>query len=170
MLRTPQIYSPRDFCKFEILHESKKSQARVGRIHSPHGIIDTPGFASVATNSALKGVDFRDADQAGQQRILSNTYHLMLHPGSEIRQAGGIHKFTNRNRPSIASSGGFQVFSLAYGSVHEELSSKGELKRASRGGGSKKKSDSHGGMKKKPLQSRKMEPFFEVIEMVVNSC
>mmetsp|Transcript_33703 Transcript_33703/g.81705 ORF Transcript_33703/g.81705 Transcript_33703/m.81705 type:complete len:328 (+) Transcript_33703:377-1360(+) len=58
----------------------------------------------------------------------------MLHPGSEIiREAGGIHKFTNRDRPFITDSGGFQVFSLAYGSVHEELSSKGELKRASRG-------------------------------------
>jgi queuine tRNA-ribosyltransferase len=136
-------YSPRDFFKFEILYESKKSQARVGRIHTPHGIIDTPGYVAVATNSALKGVDFRDADQAGQQLIFSNTYHLMLHPGSEIiRQAGGIHKFTNRNRPFITDSGGFQVFSLAYGSVHEELSSKGELKRA---GGSKKNSNSHGG-------------------------
>jgi queuine tRNA-ribosyltransferase len=67
----------------------------------------------------------------------------MLHPGSEIiRDAGGIHKFTNRrDRPFITDSGGFQVFSLAYGSVQEELSSKGELKRANRGS---KKSNSHG--------------------------
>lgn len=124
-------YESRDFFRFEILHESSKSQARVGRIHTPHGTIDTPGFVAVATNGALKGVDFRAADDAGQQLIFANTYHLMIHPGAElIADAGGIHKFTNRqNRPFITDSGGFQVFSLAYGSVHEELSSKGELKR-----------------------------------------
>jgi queuine tRNA-ribosyltransferase len=131
-------YEPRDFFRFEILHESTISQARVGRIHTPHGIIDTPGFVAVATNAALKGVDYRDADQAGQQLIFSNTYHLLLHPGADIiEEAGGIHKWTNRpDRPFITDSGGFQVFSLAYGSVHEELTSKGELKRA---GGAKNK-------------------------------
>eukprot|EP00571_Detonula_confervacea_P006123 CAMPEP_0172314972 /NCGR_PEP_ID=MMETSP1058-20130122/23699_1 /TAXON_ID=83371 /ORGANISM="Detonula confervacea, Strain CCMP 353" /LENGTH=158 /DNA_ID=CAMNT_0013028941 /DNA_START=35 /DNA_END=508 /DNA_ORIENTATION=+ len=63
----PWSYEPRDFFRFEILHESKKSLARVGRIHTPHGIIDTPSYVAVATNGALKGVDFRDADKAGQQ-------------------------------------------------------------------------------------------------------
>jgi queuine tRNA-ribosyltransferase len=86
-------YEPRPFFHFEILHESSKSQARVGRIHTPHGIIDTPGFVAVATNAALKGVDFPDADQAGQQLIFSNTYHLLLHPGADIiGEAGGIQK------------------------------------------------------------------------------
>jgi queuine tRNA-ribosyltransferase len=139
-------YEPRDFFRFEILHESKKSQARVGRIHTPHGYIDTPGYVAVATNAALKGVDFRDADDdAGQQLIFANTYHLILHPGTDIiREAGGIHAWTNRrrDRPFITDSGGFQVFSLAYGSVYEELSSKGELKRAKRG---KKNRDNEGG-------------------------
>jgi queuine tRNA-ribosyltransferase len=131
-------YEPRDFFKFEIIHESTKSRARVGRIHTPHGIIDTPGFVAVATNGALKGVDFRDADDSGggvgQQLVFSNTYHLLLHPGPDVIQAaGGIHKWTNRNAPFITDSGGFQVFSLAHGSVQEDLSSKGsgELKRAS---------------------------------------
>lgn len=125
-------YEPRQFFRFEILHQSNISQARVGRIHTPHGVIDTPGFVAVATNAALKGVDFRDADDAGQQLIFANTYHLILHPGADIiKEAGGIHKFTRRNGPFITDSGGFQVFSLAYGSVHEELESKGELKRAS---------------------------------------
>lgn len=68
---------------------------------------------------------------AGQQLIFSNTYHLLLHPGTDIiREAGGIHKFTGRQRPFITDSGGFQVFSLAYGSVQESLESKGELKRS----------------------------------------
>jgi queuine tRNA-ribosyltransferase len=128
-------YNDRDFFRFEIIHQSTKSQARVGRIYTPHGIIDTPGYVAVATNGALKGVDFRDATEAGQQLIFANTYHLMLHPGADlIGEAGGIHKFTNRlDRPYITDSGGFQVFSLAYGGVHEELASGGELKRASSG-------------------------------------
>lgn len=125
-------YQERPFFRYELIHQSARSQARVGRIHTPHGIIDTPGFVAVATNAALKAVDFGNADQAGQQLIFANTYHLLIHPGSEIvRDAGGIHQWTSRtDRPFITDSGGFQVFSLAYGSVHEELSSKGELKRA----------------------------------------
>lgn len=126
-------FQPRDFFRFELLHQSTKSQARVGRIHTPHGIIDTPGFVAVATNAALKGVDFRDADDSGQQLTFANTYHLILQPGPDIiREAGGIHKYTGRlDRPFITDSGGFQVFSLAYGSVQEELASQGELKRRS---------------------------------------
>jgi queuine tRNA-ribosyltransferase len=92
-----------------------------GRITTPHGVIDTPGFVAVGTNAALKALDFPNANNAGQQLIFSNTYHLMLHPGtSVIKEAGGIHKFTGRaNHPFITDSGGFQVFSLAYGSVQE---------------------------------------------------
>ena len=60
----PWSYEPRDFFHFEILHESTKSLARVGRIHTPHGTIDTPSYVAVATNAALKAVDFRSA--AGQ--------------------------------------------------------------------------------------------------------
>eukprot|EP00986_Skeletonema_menzelii_P006753 scaffold2556_cov153-Skeletonema_menzelii.AAC.1 len=131
-------YSPRPFFHFELLHQSTKSAARVGRIHTPHGTIDTPGYVAVATNAALKGVDIRDADTVGQQLIFCNTYHLLLQPGTDVVEgAGGLHNFMNRkNGPLITDSGGFQVFSLAYGSVHEELSTGGELKR--RGGGEKK--------------------------------
>lgn len=127
-------YAPRDFFSFELIHQSTKSSARVGRIHTPHGTIDTPGYVAVATNGALKGLDFRTADaDCNQQLIFCNTYHLLLHPGPDIiAEAGGIHKWTHRNdRPFITDSGGFQVFSLAYGSVQEELASKGELKRSS---------------------------------------
>eukprot|EP00970_Alexandrium_tamarense_P013121 scaffold3259_cov201-Alexandrium_tamarense.AAC.5 len=125
-------YESKAYFRFEILHQSKKSLARVGRITTPHGVIDTPGFVAVGTNAALKASDFTSANEAGQQLIFSNTYHLMLQPGIDIiREAGGIHKFTGRtNRPFITDSGGFQVFSLAYGSVKESLESMGELKRA----------------------------------------
>lgn len=77
-------YEPRDFFRYELIYQSKISQARVGRIHTPHGIIDTPGFVAVATNGALKGLDFRQADEAGQQLVFCNSYHLMLQPGPEV--------------------------------------------------------------------------------------
>jgi queuine tRNA-ribosyltransferase len=134
-------YEERDFFRFELIYQSKKSMARVGRIHTPHGVIDTPSYVAVATNGALKGLEFSDADAAGQQLVFCNSYHLMLQPGPDIiRDAGGLHKYIQRpNGPLITDSGGFQVFSLAYGSVHEELSSKGELKRT----GAKKNRSNH---------------------------
>ncbi len=127
----PWSYEPRPYFHFEIIHQSTKSSARVGRIHTPHGTIDTPSYVAVATNAALKGVDTRDADNTGQQLIFCNTYHLLLQPGTDVVEgAGGLHKFMNRKAgPLITDSGGFQVFSLAYGSVYEEISTGGELKR-----------------------------------------
>lgn len=115
--------------KFEIIHSSTKSSARVGRIHTPHGIIDTPGFVAVGTNGSLKGLDNALVDEIGLQLLFCNTYHLMLQPGSKlVAQAGGLHKFIGRKGPIITDSGGFQVFSLAYGSVASELKSQGSKK------------------------------------------
>lgn len=100
-------YDPRPFFHFEILHQSTRSLARVGRIHTPHGTIDTPSYVAVATNGALKGVDFRSADMANQQLIFCNTYHLLLQPGADVvEKAGGLHNFVNRkDRPLITDSG-----------------------------------------------------------------
>ena len=110
--------------RFEILHQSKISRARVGRIHTPHGIIDTPNFVAVGTNGTLKALDNRMVDSIGLQLMFCNTYHLLLQPGIDVvRKAGGLHKFINRKLPIITDSGGFQVFSLAYGSVASELKS-----------------------------------------------
>ena len=115
--------------KFEVLHTSKKSKARVGRIHTPQGIIDTPSFVAVGTNGTLKALSNEVVDQIGLQLMFCNTYHLLLQPGTEIvKQAGGLHKFIKRKHPLITDSGGFQVFSLAYGSVHDELKSRGRKK------------------------------------------
>lgn len=77
-------YQPRDFFGYELVYRSKRSNARVGRIHTPHGVIDTPGYVAVATNGAIKGLDMRDADESGQQLVFCNSYHLMLQPGPEI--------------------------------------------------------------------------------------
>lgn len=114
---------------FEIIHQSKKSGARVGRIHTPHGVIDTPNFVAVGTNGTLKAIDNELVDEIGLQLMFCNTYHLLVQPGTEVvKQAGGLHKFINRKKPLITDSGGFQVFSLAYGSVHDEIKSRGKKK------------------------------------------
>ena len=111
--------------KFEILHQSTKSRARLGRIYTPHGIIDTPNFVAVGTNGTLKTLDNRMVEEIGLQLMFCNTYHLLLQPGTEVvRDAGGIHTFINRKLPIITDSGGFQVFSLASGSVTNELKSR----------------------------------------------
>lgn len=115
------------YFSFKIIHQSKKSKARVGQITTPHGIIDTPNFVAVGTNGTLKALDNQMLESMEQQLMFCNTYHLLLHPGPEVvKAAGGLHKFINRNQPIITDSGGFQVFSLAYGTVKDELKSKGK--------------------------------------------
>ncbi len=114
---------------FQLIHQSRKSRARVGRIITPHGVIDTPNFVAVGTNGTLKAVDSEMVNSLGLQLMFCNTYHLMLQPGTEtVKKAGGLHSFINRNAPIITDSGGFQVFSLAYGTVKDELKSKGQKK------------------------------------------
>ena len=125
------------YFRFELVYQSKKSAARVGRIHTPHGIIDTPGFVPVATNAALKFIDMGQSstiEALDTQLIFSNTYHLLIHPGAEVVEAaGGVHKFTGYTRPMITDSGGFQVFSMANTTSQDEL--KGKVKRTDRGTG-----------------------------------
>jgi queuine tRNA-ribosyltransferase len=115
------------YFRFELIHQSHRSRARVGRIHTPHGIIDTPNFVGVGTNATMKAIDTAILDTADLQLMFCNTYHLMLQPGTQvIKEAGGLHRFMNRTKPIITDSGGFQVFSLAYGTVKDELKSKGK--------------------------------------------
>lgn len=99
---------------FEVTHVCKQTGARCGIFHTPHGDIETPIFMPVGTQATVKGLRPEDLHDMNAQIILSNTYHLFLRPGSEIvKQAGGIHKFMNWNKPILTDSGGFQVFSLA---------------------------------------------------------
>lgn len=128
-LITMKQTNKKPFFYFEITHQSKKSRARVGRIHTPHGIIETPNFVPVGTNAALKAVENHIVQQLNVHLIFCNTYHLLLQPGSSVvKAAGGLHAFMNYASPIITDSGGFQVFSLAYGSVYEELKSSGQKK------------------------------------------
>jgi len=100
--------------KYELIKTCKQSGARLGRLHTPHGIIDTPVFMPVGTQATVKTMSPEELKQMDAQIILSNTYHLYLRPGHEIiRSAGGLHRFMNWDRPILTDSGGFQVFSLS---------------------------------------------------------
>ena len=107
---------------WNIKKKSKNSNARIGVISTPHGKIKTPAFIFCATKAALKSFSTADAKSNNTQIILSNTYHLMLQPGSElVAKHGGLHKFIGWNGPMLTDSGGFQIFSLGQGSVADEI-------------------------------------------------
>ena len=109
---------------------SKKTMARTGEITTPHGKINTPAFIFCATKGALKSLNTIQAKENNSQIILSNTYHLMLQPGSElIARHGGLHKFINWDGPMLTDSGGFQIFSLGHGSVADEIKGRAKIKR-----------------------------------------
>ncbi|MBQ1258141.1 MAG: tRNA guanosine(34) transglycosylase Tgt [Clostridia bacterium] len=100
--------------EFELLHICKQTGARRGRLHTPHGVIETPIFMPVGTQATVKTVSPHELKDLNAQIILSNTYHLHLRPGEDlVQEAGGLHKFMNWDRPILTDSGGFQVFSLA---------------------------------------------------------
>ncbi len=89
------------------------TEARLGRIDTPHGSIETPEFLPVGTLATVKGLMPKQLEELGVQGMLSNTYHLFLRPGSDIvEEMGGLHKFMNWKRPVMTDSGGFQAFSL----------------------------------------------------------
>lgn len=98
---------------YELL--KKDGRAKRGRLHTVHGIIETPVFMNVGTAAAIKGaVSTDDLRVIKTQVELSNTYHLHVRPGDKIvKQLGGLHKFMNWDKPILTDSGGFQVFSLA---------------------------------------------------------
>lgn len=99
---------------YELLHTCKQTGARRGVIHTPHGDIQTPVFMPVGTQATVKSVTPEELkDEIGAQIILANTYHLYLRPGQDlVKEAGGLHKFMNWDKPILTDSGGFQVFSL----------------------------------------------------------
>lgn len=99
--------------KFELLKTDKNSKARLGKITTNHGEIETPIFMPVGTRATVKTMTPDELKKIGSQIILSNTYHLYLRPGTEIiEKAGGLHKFMNWDKPILTDSGGFQVFSF----------------------------------------------------------
>ena len=102
---------------FEILKE--RGAARLGRLSTAHGTIDTPAFVAVGTQAAVKTLTPQETQEVGTQVIFANTYHLYLRPGAElVAEAGGVHRFMGWDKPIMTDSGGFQVFSLGAGLEH----------------------------------------------------
>jgi queuine tRNA-ribosyltransferase len=98
--------------RFELLKTD--GGARLGRLTTPHGAVDTPAFMPVATQGSVKSLDPDDLRAAGAQIVLANTYHLFLRPGHEVvREMGGLHRFMAWDGPILTDSGGYQVFSLS---------------------------------------------------------
>ena len=101
---------------FEITKQSKKSRARLGLLETSHGVVETPAFVPVATQATIKTLTAEETKATNSQLVISNTFHLHLKPGEDIvKQGGGLHKFSNWDRPIMTDSGGFQVFSLGFG-------------------------------------------------------
>lgn len=106
--------SYKDFFNFDIVKSSTQSNARAGLFSTPHGIIETPIFMPVGTNSTVKMLTNDQINNAGAQIILANSYHMYLRAGTDlIKTAGGLHKWMNFDKPILTDSGGFQIFSLA---------------------------------------------------------
>lgn len=100
--------------RYELLATCPHTGARRGRLHTLHGIVETPAFMPVGTQATVKTVGSEDLEALGFQLILSNTYHLYLRPGSDlIQRQGGLHKFMSWPRAILTDSGGFQVMSLS---------------------------------------------------------
>jgi queuine tRNA-ribosyltransferase len=98
---------------YQLIKKSSECRARLGKVYTTRGVIDTPIFMPVGTQGTVKGVAIEFLRGSGAQIILANSYHLYLRPGTEIiKKAGGIQKFNSWNSPMLTDSGGFQVFSL----------------------------------------------------------
>ncbi|MHA6259302.1 tRNA guanosine(34) transglycosylase Tgt [Sporosarcina sp. CAU 1771] len=108
--------------RYEHIKTCKQTGARLGIVHTPHGSFETPTFMPVGTQATVKTMSPEELKEIGSGIILSNTYHLWLRPGHDIvKEAGGLHKFMNWDKPILTDSGGFQVFSLSkFRTIEEE--------------------------------------------------
>jgi queuine tRNA-ribosyltransferase len=99
---------------WELISECPVTKARRGRLHTPHGTVETPAFMPVGTQATVKTVSSEDLEAMGYEMVLSNTYHLALRPSSaRIQHLGGLHKFMGWHRSILTDSGGYQVMSLS---------------------------------------------------------
>ena len=107
---------------FAIEHRDPSGRARIGRLATPHGEVETPNFIVCATKAAIKGMSPAEMRAAGGQIILANTYHLMIQPGADlVARLGGLHRFMGWDGPLLTDSGGYQIFSMGHGSVADEI-------------------------------------------------
>lgn len=104
---------------FTVLKKSERSNARIGVISTPHGDIETPAFVPVATRASVRALTSQEVAAQGTQLLICNTFHLHLTPGEDVvRATGGLHTFMNWHKPLLTDSGGFQVFSMGFGTDH----------------------------------------------------
>ncbi|HNQ91643.1 MAG TPA: tRNA guanosine(34) transglycosylase Tgt [Alphaproteobacteria bacterium] len=112
---------------FEILQRDAGSFARLGKLITPHGAIETPNFIFVGTKASVKNLHPVQMKEAGADMVLANTYHLYIQPGPDlVEKMGGLHKFMGWNGPMLTDSGGFQIFSLGTGGGEDEIKGKGK--------------------------------------------
>jgi queuine tRNA-ribosyltransferase len=106
--------------RFEIT--ARDGAARAGRLHTSSAVVETPAFIPLATRGSVRALTAAEVAGLGYEMVLGNTFHLMLSPGAErIDGLGGLHRFMGWHRAIITDSGGFQVFSLAHGTVADEV-------------------------------------------------
>src|SRR5438309_1303704 len=100
--------------RWELLSTCAVTGARRGRLHTPHGTVETPAFMPVGTQGTVKTLSSEDLEAIGFELILANTYHLALRPSSErIERLGGLHRFMSWRKGILTDSGGYQVMSLS---------------------------------------------------------
>ena len=113
---------------FDVLKSFGPAKMRLGLLKTPHGEVRTPAFIFCATKATIKGVTPEMLREADTQIILSNTYHLMLTPGSElVEKMGGLQTFSGWRGPMLTDSGGYQIFSMGFGSVSNEIKGKRDI-------------------------------------------
>lgn len=108
--------------KFEVLKQDQGTYARLGKIHTPHGVVETPNYIFCGTRGAIRCATPREVKEAGAQIILSNTYHMLLQPGADVvERMGGLHEFIGWDGPMLTDSGGFQIFAMGEGTMADEI-------------------------------------------------
>ena len=118
---TCRAYDGRSMPPFEIHSRDPASRARAGVLRTAHGDIRTPAFVPLATKATVRGLTPPEVEALGFDIVLGNTFHLFLDPGHElIGEFGGLHEFMGWRRPIVTDSGGFEVFSMGYGTVADE--------------------------------------------------
>jgi queuine tRNA-ribosyltransferase len=147
--RTPRDHRPsvrrRVPDVFTVRTRDPATRARTGSLHLAHGEVSTPAFVPLATRGAVKTLEPRDVADLGYEMVLGNTFHLMLAPGPElVAELGGLNEMMRWPGPIITDSGGFQVFSMGYGTVTDEIKSRPSRRRQGSAPAGSGGSDPHG--------------------------
>lgn len=116
---------------FEIMKRDAASHARLGKLTTPHGVIETPNFIFVGTKASVKNLHPVQMREAGADMVLANTYHLLIQPGPDlVQKMGGLGKFMGWDGPTLTDSGGYQIFSLGTGASADEIKGRGKSKES----------------------------------------